>query len=85
MLIAQPTSLLVDLQGLYPPSLLADTPLPAFLEWYIGFSKDPILIGARGVDPAWGWIRSFIALEGAFEVPCFVLGAVGLWRSECIS
>jgi hypothetical protein len=52
------------------------------LEWYISFSRDPILIGARGTDPAWGWIRSFIVLEGVFQVPCFILGAIGLWNSD---
>lgn len=72
----------MDLQGLYPASWLAGTPLPAFLEWYLSFSVDPILIGARGTQPAWGWIRSFIWLEAVFQMPCFVMGAIGLWKSE---
>lgn len=48
-------------------------------------SKDPVLKGARGNDPAWSWIRCFILLEGMFQVPCFVIGAIGLWISEHVT
>ena len=46
-------------------------------------TRDPIMHGAVfGPEGDWGWLRTLILLEGAFQVPCFALGALGLWHSE---
>lgn len=70
------------MQPLYPASLLANTPLPAFLQWWLSISRDPILLGAFGGKREWHWLSCFLALEGGVQLPCFILGAWGLWRSE---
>lgn len=78
----QPISLTLDLQSLYPPSLLAATPFPAFMKWYTTFSRDPIILGAMSPDPAWDWLRCFLKMEAFVQLPSFFIGAYGLYKSE---
>jgi len=67
---------------MYPKSWMAGTPFEAFHKWYIAWSRDPILTGASSGKREWDWLLSYIYLEGLFQVPCFIIGAVGLYRSE---
>lgn len=71
----------MDAQAVYPASLVDGTPLQAFGKWYTTFSRDPIMTGILGRDPAWGWMMPFFWLEMVFQIPCFILGAIGLWKS----
>lgn len=83
-----PISLCVDFQSIYPPfilSKLASTPLPAFIQWYIRWSRDPIIIGAMNGGWEWDWIRGFMWVEALFQMPCWIIGAWGLWRGESFS
>ena len=77
-----PITLLVDIQTLYPPSLLARTPLPALMKWYLSWSRDPVLIGAAGSSWDWAWLRVFLHSEGYFQLPIFFIAAGMLWYSE---
>nr|XP_031862314.1 uncharacterized protein CI109_002279 [Kwoniella shandongensis]KAA5529386.1 hypothetical protein CI109_002279 [Kwoniella shandongensis] len=77
-----PVTLLLDLQSIYPTSWLASTPLPAFFQWSIALARDPILGGAISGSREFAWLRTYFFLEGGFQLPCFVLGAVGLWRND---
>lgn len=76
-------TLFVDLQPLYPPDLLKGTPFPLVLEWYISLTRDPILIGAIHGGQEWDWLRTFFCLEASFQMLSFVVGSIGLWKSEC--
>jgi hypothetical protein len=78
----QPITLTLDIQSLYPPSLLAGTPFPAFMKWYINFSRDPILLGAMSSNPAWDWLKCFLKMEAFVQLPSFFIGAYGLYKSE---
>jgi hypothetical protein len=46
--------------------------------------KDPLIDHAMGILLGDGsdltWFKSFLRLEGLFQLPVFVLGAFGLWR-----
>jgi len=75
-------SILLDLQHLYPPSWFKGTPLPGFSKWYLEWSRDPVLVGATYGGREWDWLRSFVYLEGAFQVPCHLAGIWGLWRND---
>jgi hypothetical protein len=78
-----PISLCVDFQSIYPQSILsilAHTPLPAFLQWYMRWSRDPIIIGAYSGGWEWDWIRGFMWVEALFQMPCWIIGAWGLWN-----
>jgi hypothetical protein len=80
-----PISLCVDFQSIYPPFImqyLASTPLPAFIEWYKVWSRDPIIIGASSGGWEWDWIRGFMWVEAGFQMPCWIIGAWGLWRGR---
>lgn len=72
----------MDAQALYPSWMVKGTPLGAFTDWYLAFSRDPIMTGVMRQDPAWRWMMPFFYLEMFFQVPCFALGAYGLWKSE---
>ncbi|KAL0247573.1 hypothetical protein I308_103645 [Cryptococcus tetragattii IND107] len=76
-----PISLLLDLQYLYPPSLLPSA-LKSFLLWSINLTRDPILLGVVNNDPTFGWLKCFSWLEAGFQVPCFVVGLWGLWNND---
>lgn len=78
-----PISLCVDFQSIYPQSILSvlsHTPLPAFLQWYMRWSRDPIIIGAYSGGWEWDWIRGFMWVEALFQMPCWIIGAWGLWN-----
>ncbi|EIW67144.1 hypothetical protein M231_07109 [Tremella mesenterica] len=75
-------TLTLDCTHLYPPALIAKTPLPRFQKWYIAWSRDPIVTGATGTAAEWGWLRTFVWMELLFQVPCFLIGAVGLYRND---
>jgi hypothetical protein len=82
-----PISLCVDFQSIYPPSImlyLASTPLPAFIDWYMRWSRDPIIIGASNGGWEWDWIRGFMWVEAVFQMPCWIIGAWALWRGRSI-
>ncbi|WVQ75387.1 hypothetical protein IAR50_005007 [Cryptococcus sp. DSM 104548] len=74
-----PISILLDCQSLYPPSLV-----PAFLRkfmlWSAAMTRDPILLSAD--RPEFGWLRCFFWLEAFFQIPCFAIGAWGLWNDD---
>ncbi|ODO01669.1 hypothetical protein I350_06495 [Cryptococcus amylolentus CBS 6273] len=74
-----PISLLLDCQSLYPPALVP-APLKEFLLWSAALTRDPILLGAA--RPEFGWLRSFFWLEAVFQIPCFVIGAWGLYYND---
>jgi len=78
-----PISLCVDFQSIYPQSILSmisHTPLPAFMQWYMRWSRDPIIIGAYSGGWEWDWIRGFMWVEALFQMPCWIIGAWGLWN-----
>ncbi|ORX39019.1 transmembrane protein 6/97 [Kockovaella imperatae] len=77
-----PISLAVDFQALYPPSWIVNTPLPAFIKWYMGWSRDPVILGALGGSPLWHWMKAFFWLEAVFQLPCWILGAWGMWTND---
>ncbi|OWZ40959.1 hypothetical protein LQV05_004788 [Cryptococcus neoformans] len=76
-----PISILLDLQYLYPPSLIPSS-LKSFMLWSINLTRDPILLGAVNNDPTFGWLKCFSWLEAGFQVPCFVAGLWGLWNND---
>ncbi|KAL7421171.1 hypothetical protein Q5752_004056 [Cryptotrichosporon argae] len=76
-----PISLTLDLQLLYPPQLIP-RPLVAFIDWYTGWSKDPIVLGAHTKTAEWGWLYVFFWVEAVVQIPLCAVGAYGLWRSE---
>ncbi|WWC64141.1 uncharacterized protein I303_106749 [Kwoniella dejecticola CBS 10117] len=77
-----PITILLDLQTIYPKHWLADTPLSSLFEWSISLARDPILGGAMSGTREFAWLRYFLYLEGFFQLPCFILGAIGLWRND---
>nr|ODN88626.1 hypothetical protein L203_02636 [Cryptococcus depauperatus CBS 7841] len=76
-----PISLLLDLQPIYPSSLVP-APLKSFLLWSANLTRDPILLGAASGDPMFAWLKCFLWLEGTVQVPCFILGLWGLWNND---
>ena len=80
-----PISLCVDFQAIYPPAIMAflkaSTPLPAFIEWYKTWSRDPIIVNAASGGWEWDWIRGFMWVEALFQMPCWIIGAWCLWHS----
>ncbi|WVR09147.1 hypothetical protein IAU60_006209 [Kwoniella sp. DSM 27419] len=79
---SQPISILLDMQTLYPAHWLQGTRLQAFFHWSISLARDPILGGAISGSREFTWLRYFLYLEGFFQVPCFAIGAWGLWRND---
>ncbi|WRT68949.1 uncharacterized protein IL334_005931 [Kwoniella shivajii] len=77
-----PISLLLDLQTLYPVHWLAGTPLSDLFNYSITLARDPILGGALSGSKEFDWLRYFFWLEGLFQLPCFVIGAIGLWNND---
>ncbi|KAH8116493.1 hypothetical protein DFH11DRAFT_1725267 [Phellopilus nigrolimitatus] len=83
-LIHIPATLLVDIQAIYPPSLVP-APLARLPTLYLQMSGDPVIAGAFGLNgpPAlWVWFKSFLILEAVFQLPVFVIGLRGLWRDS---
>lgn len=72
-----PITLLVDCQHLLPSAL---RPFPHFVPWYVRASADPVLRGAFGPGREWDWIRLFLQMELWVQLPCFFVGAWGLWN-----
>lgn len=74
-------SFLIDLQWLYPSSLCPQ-PLRALLEYYVAYSNDPLIGGLAGIkdDSTLLWFKTFITLEGVFQIPVFILGLSALWK-----
>jgi hypothetical protein len=83
-LIHIPSTLLIDCQAVWPkhlfPKFLQDIPF-----WYVGMSGDPLVgraMGILGDGSDLAWFMSFLYLEALFQLPVFVLGAIGLWRDS---
>ncbi|EGN96698.1 hypothetical protein SERLA73DRAFT_140397 [Serpula lacrymans var. lacrymans S7.3] len=79
-----PATLFIDLQALYPPSLVprAISGLP---QLYIRMSGDPLVggvMGLQGQSSHFIWFKSFLVVEAFFQLPVFVLGARGLWTGS---
>ncbi|TCD69461.1 hypothetical protein EIP91_007587 [Steccherinum ochraceum] len=79
-----PNTILVDCQALYPRHLVPDgiSNLP---KMYIDLSNDPLIGPAMGYTTAPGafvWFKSFLLLEGLFQLPVFFLGLRGLWTGS---
>jgi len=83
-LIHLPATLFVDLQAIYPSSLVP-TLLKDFTRWYVDFSGDPLIGGAFFGGQEWIWFRTFLWLEAIFQVPVFILGARALYYGPPIS
>ncbi|WOO83455.1 Sigma intracellular receptor 2 [Vanrija pseudolonga] len=80
-----PTTLFIDLQVFYPAWLLEATPFPAVLDWYVSRSRDPILLGVVSGRDEWAWLRTFFWLEALFQLPSFIIGAIGLWNTLLVA
>lgn len=81
-----PPSLLLDLQALYPPSLVPEL-IATLPHLYIEFSRDPLVGGAFGYfggNSHLYWFNNFVWVEALFQLPTFVIGAYGLWKGEYI-
>ncbi|GMK59325.1 hypothetical protein CspeluHIS016_0703400 [Cutaneotrichosporon spelunceum] len=76
-----PATLLMDGQVVYP-SWMVTGPLEAFKEWYLDFLRDPIMTGVSTENPTTRFMIPFFYLEMFFQLPCFVLGAIGLWKND---
>ncbi|KAF9454239.1 hypothetical protein P691DRAFT_656666 [Macrolepiota fuliginosa MF-IS2] len=74
-------SLVIDLQWLYPRSLVPG-PMRALLEYYIKFSNDPLIGALAGMKDSSSltWFKTFITLEGIFQIPVFIVGLGALWH-----
>lgn len=72
---------MMDGQAVYPSWVVAG-PLEAFSKWYLNFLRDPIMTGVFNADPVMRFMMPFFYLEMFFQLPCFILGAIGLWKSE---
>ncbi|WVQ93314.1 hypothetical protein IAU59_000382 [Kwoniella sp. CBS 9459] len=77
-----PITLLLDMQTLYPAAWLEGTALQRFFHWSISLARDPILGGAMSDSREFAWLRLFLYLEGGFQLPCFAIGAWGLWKND---
>ncbi|KAJ1303428.1 hypothetical protein OPQ81_011619 [Rhizoctonia solani] len=71
-----PATLLMDLHAIIPPGVL-----PSFFQviprFYLSISGDPLIAGAmglHGVPTQFTWFRTFIMMEGLFQLPIFFLG-----------
>ncbi|KAF8500516.1 transmembrane protein 6/97 [Gautieria morchelliformis] len=83
-LIHIPATLLIDVQALYPQSLVPEF-TKKFISFYVSMSGDPLIAGANhfyGSDHVFTWFRSFLWLEILFQFPVFVLGARALWKDS---
>ncbi|BEJ14773.1 hypothetical protein CspHIS471_0405400 [Cutaneotrichosporon sp. HIS471] len=76
-----PATLVMDGQAVYP-SWMVPGPLDALKEWYLNFLRDPIMAGVFAKDPTMRFMMPFFYLEMFFQLPCFVLGAAGLWKND---
>ncbi|CAE6419191.1 unnamed protein product [Rhizoctonia solani] len=79
-----PATLLMDLQAIVPPGAL-----PSFFriipEFYLSISGDPLIAGAMGLHGAptqFTWFRTFIMMEGLFQLPVFFLGLYALKKDS---
>jgi hypothetical protein len=81
-LIKQPITLCLDAQSIFPQHLIPAA-LRDFSAWYKLWSRDPIINGAGTGAREWAWLDVFLHAEVAVQVPCFVLGAWWLYKSEC--
>ncbi|KDN48279.1 hypothetical protein RSAG8_02871, partial [Rhizoctonia solani AG-8 WAC10335] len=79
-----PATLLMDLQAIIPPGAL-----PSFFqiipEFYLSISRDPLIAGAmglHGVPTQFTWFRTFIMMEGLFQLPVFFLGLYVLKKNS---
>ncbi|KLT39754.1 hypothetical protein CC85DRAFT_288244 [Cutaneotrichosporon oleaginosum] len=76
-----PATLMMDAQAVYPKWLVPGA-LESFGKWYIGLFRDPVMTGVLTRDGSMDFMMPFFYLEVVFQLPCFVLGAMGLWRSR---
>ncbi|GBE87558.1 Transmembrane protein [Sparassis crispa] len=77
-----PVSLLLDLQALYPKSLVPAA-IASLPEFYISKSSDPLVGGVMGLlgdSDRYVWFKSLLMLEAVFQVPVFIIGMRGLWK-----
>ncbi|CAK9786822.1 unnamed protein product [Cutaneotrichosporon oleaginosum] len=76
-----PATLMMDAQAVYPKWLVPGA-LESFGKWYIGLFRDPVMTGVLTRDGSMDFMMPFFYLEVVFQLPCFVLGAMGLWRND---
>ncbi|TFK51934.1 hypothetical protein OE88DRAFT_1486556 [Heliocybe sulcata] len=79
-----PATLLLDLQAIYPTSMVPKfiASLPAS---YVKMSGDPLIGGAMGyfgTEETYVWFKTFLFLEAIFQLPTFVLGARALYKDN---
>ncbi|EPQ56635.1 hypothetical protein GLOTRDRAFT_60011 [Gloeophyllum trabeum ATCC 11539] len=79
-----PATLLIDLQAIYPttmvPKLIAQLPV-----FYVQMSGDPLIgggMGYFGTKETYVWFKTFLFLEAIFQLPVFVLGARALYKGN---
>ncbi|KAH7094205.1 transmembrane protein 6/97 [Auriculariales sp. MPI-PUGE-AT-0066] len=79
-----PASILIDLQTLYPPSLVPGWMSP-IMPWYLNMSGDPVTAGGMGLygQPLHTlWLRSFFWIEALFQFPCFFIGIWAITKGK---
>ncbi|CEL62476.1 Transmembrane protein 97 OS=Macaca fascicularis GN=Tmem97 PE=2 SV=2 [Rhizoctonia solani AG-1 IB] len=83
-LIHIPATLLMDLQAIIPPGVM-----PSFFRiipnFYLSISGDPLIAGAMGLHGSptqFTWFRTFIMIEGLFQLPLFFLGLYALKKDS---
>lgn len=78
-----PTFLVIDSQSLF---LDGPRPTAKIIEFYLSEHNDPLIGGAFGEWPVFGWtavwFRSYLWLEALYLFPMFVLGIVILIKGE---
>lgn len=79
-----PATLFMDLQAIAPPGSF-----PSFFQvipsFYLKISGDPLIagvMGLHGVPTQFTWFRTFIVMEGLFQLPIFFLGIYMLKKNS---
>ncbi|PCH44154.1 hypothetical protein WOLCODRAFT_144845 [Wolfiporia cocos MD-104 SS10] len=77
-------TVLVDLQVVYPPALVPQF-MKEITQYYMATYNDPLIGGVMGFfgnSDSFVWFKTFILMEGFFQLPVFILGMRGLWRDS---
>ncbi|KAH7927353.1 hypothetical protein BV22DRAFT_1061233 [Leucogyrophana mollusca] len=85
-LIHIPATIMIDLQALYPTTVIPSV-IRGLPKLYSDMSSDPLISGVMGYlgEEALSrlvWFKTFLAVEAVFQLPVFVLGLRGLWTGS---
>lgn len=72
-------TLALDSQTFLPTRCVPQALRDALASW-VKMSNDPLLQGVH--RPEFAWFKSFMACEMILQLPIFVVGAVGLYKSQ---